>query len=310
MANPAARPEPWKLRAAFAMAFSFSFLALSALGAAWTFPHRYAPVATDFDTAFMGPLAAGDASRLAIVWGNASDETVNGTPIAVADLTFFSERFDAVDIRIAAALARPRAPAAPVPALVVVHGYGGTHASMMTIARELAATGYVAIAIDAPDSGGSTPYPRRTPENLVNVTSDPRGGFIYHVTYAASRALSVLESLPYVDAARLGVLGASQGGLVSIYLAAKDPRVRAALPIIPGGNLEEAFLAPSLAHGLLPRDLTQTDPRALAFRRHYDPLGYAPPIIAPVLFMAGTVDEFFPIWGVMETYNAIPSRKW
>jgi dienelactone hydrolase len=311
-AAPAPKPEPWKARAAFAMAFSFAFLGLSLLGAAWTFPHRYAAVASDFDTGFMGTLASADGTPLSIAWGNATTETFNGTPITLQDLTFFSERVDGVDVTIFGALARPRTVTGRVPALVVVHGYGGTHESMMGVARELAASGRVAIAIDAPDSGGSTPYPRRTPETLVNVTGDPRGGFFYHVAYAASRALSVLTSLGYVDPGRLGVIGASQGGLVTIYLAAKDPRVAAALPIIPGGNLEEAYWAPSLAHLLLPRDATLSDPRLVGFRRHYDPLGYAPLITAPVLFMAGTVDEFFPIWGVMETFAAIPApaRKW
>src|SRR5881396_423508 len=92
--SPAATPDPWKARVAFAMAFSLGFLALSAFGAAWTFPHRYAPEATDFDTSFMGTLAAADANPLAIVWGNASDETFDGTPITIQDLAFFSERWD------------------------------------------------------------------------------------------------------------------------------------------------------------------------------------------------------------------------
>src|SRR2546422_4501919 len=296
---PAPKPDRCPARAAFAMAFALCFLGLTLLGNAWTFPHRYAPVATDFDTGFLGPLAPGDVTPLAIAWGNASDEPFHGTPLTVQELTFYSERFNAVDLRIFAALVRPRPVTGRIPALVVVHGYGGTHESMMGIARELATAGRVAIAIDAPDSGGSSSYPKRTPENLVNVTEDPKSGFFYHVAYAASRAVTVLESLPYVDAGRLGVLGASQGGIVSIYLAAKDPRIRAALPILPGGNLEEAYGAPSLAHLLLPRDSTLADPRLVGCRRHYDPLGYASLIMPPVLFMAGAVGEVFPILGVV-----------
>src|SRR2546422_2332277 len=310
MGQPAGRTDPWAVRAAFAVVFSLSFLALSALGAAWTFPHRFAPAATDFDTGFMGTLASGNTSPLLVSWGASVPETFNGTPIVTQEGSFFSERVDNIDVRIFAVLARPATVAAPAPGLVLVHGYGGTHESMMGVARQLAAAGDVAIAIDAPDSGESTPYPKRTPDNLVNVTPDPRGAFFYHVAYAASRALSVLESLPVVDPAHLGSLGASQGGLVPLSLAAKDPRFRAALPIIPGGNLEEAYWAPSAAHRLLRKAASLSDPRLVGFRRYYDPLGYAPLITAPVLFMAGTVDEFFPIWGVMETYNAIPSRKW
>src|SRR3989475_9906900 len=229
--GPSSRPRPdrWVAKAVFAMAFSLAFLGLSLLGAAWTFPHRYAPVSTDFDTGFMGTLAAGNATPLSIALGNATDETFHGAPITVQELTFFSERFDGVDVRIFAALVRPRTVVGRIPGLVVVHGYGGTHASMMDVSRALATAGRAGAAIDAPDSGGSTSYPRRTPDNLVNVTPDPRGGFLYHVAYAASRALSVLESLPYADPLRLWITGASQGCLVSLYIAAHDTRVRAAL---------------------------------------------------------------------------------
>ena len=67
MASSAApSPDPWKARAAFAMAFSLAFLGLNLLGAAWTFPHRYAPVGTDFDTGFMGALASADGTPLSI----------------------------------------------------------------------------------------------------------------------------------------------------------------------------------------------------------------------------------------------------
>src|SRR2546427_9782920 len=100
--GPSSRPRPdrWVAKAVFAMAFSLAFLALSLLGAAWTFPHRYAPVSSDFDTGFMGTLAAGSATPLATVMGNATDETFRGTAITVQELTFFSERFNGVDVRI------------------------------------------------------------------------------------------------------------------------------------------------------------------------------------------------------------------
>ncbi len=75
--------EPWRLWAAVAIVFAFAFLGLSALGAAWTFPHRYAPGATDFDTAFMGTLAANDIAPLGTAWLDSNDEMYGTTPIAV-----------------------------------------------------------------------------------------------------------------------------------------------------------------------------------------------------------------------------------
>jgi len=104
--SPPQRPQPWAAKAMFAMAFSLAFLALSLLGAAWTFPHRYAPVSSDFDTGFMGTLAAGSATPLAIVMGNATDETFRGIAITVQERTFFREPFDGRDVRIFAPIVR------------------------------------------------------------------------------------------------------------------------------------------------------------------------------------------------------------
>src|SRR3990172_8638151 len=100
-------------------------------------PPRPAPAATDFDTGFM-VLAEDDRAPLAITWGNSTEVSVGPTSIWVQDLTFFSERLDNVDIRISAAIARPIV-GLPSPGIVLVHGYGGTHESMMPVARELAA---------------------------------------------------------------------------------------------------------------------------------------------------------------------------
>ena len=310
--DPAAKGGRWQQWTAMAVVFSFTYLALTAAGELGGFPHAYAPVAppSAFDTSWM-VLADRDPTPLDLAWGNSTSDTLAGAPILTQELTFLSERLDGIDVRIFGAVVRYAYNGTVNvhdPGIVLVHGYGGSHLDMMPAARELAARHYVALAIDAPDSGRSTPYPARTPEGLVNVTADPRGGFFFHVAYAASRTLTVLESLPYVAATRLGVLGASQGGFVTMYLAAKDGRVRAAMPMIPGGDLGEAFAAPSLVHLLLPRDATPADPRLEAFRRYYDPLGYAPLIDIPVLFMAGTNDEFFPLPGVIATYEAIPAQ--
>src|SRR2546427_7945797 len=160
---PPPTPERWQARAAFAMAFALCFLGLTLLGNAWTFPHRYAPVATDFDTGFMGTLASGDVTPLAIVWGNASDEMFHGTPLTVQELTFYSERFNAVDLRIFAALVRPRPVTGRIPALVVVHGYGGAHQRPVGSARGAATAGRRAVAGAAPGPRGSAPHPAPAP---------------------------------------------------------------------------------------------------------------------------------------------------
>ena len=120
MDKPAVPEDRWRLWAAFAILFAFAYLALSALGAAWVFPHRYAPAPTDFDTSFMGTLAANDATPLAIAAVSSTDDTVAGRPITVDELTFHSETSGGVDVRIFAALLRPRAVGPLAPALLLV----------------------------------------------------------------------------------------------------------------------------------------------------------------------------------------------
>src|SRR2546430_17556699 len=102
----------------------------------------------------MGTLASGDVTPLAIAWGNASDETFHGTPLTVQELTFNSERFNAVDVRIFAALVRPRPVIGRIPALVVVHGYGGAAASTLGGARGRATPGRGAAGAGRPCARG------------------------------------------------------------------------------------------------------------------------------------------------------------
>jgi hypothetical protein len=47
--------------------------------------------------------------------------------------------------------------------------------------------------------------------------------------YDAMRAVDILASLPYVDPGRIGAIGHSLGAKETLYLAAFDPRIKAAV---------------------------------------------------------------------------------
>lgn len=78
--------------------------------------------------------------------------------------------------------------------------------------------------------------------------------------FDAQRGLDVLESLPEVDAARLGAVGHSLGAKEALYLAAFDPRVRAAVSSEGGigttfSNWNAAwYLGPGIADGRFDRE--------------------------------------------------------
>jgi dipeptidyl aminopeptidase/acylaminoacyl peptidase len=101
------------------------------------------------------------------------------------------------------------------PLLLFVHG--GVHASFDTYyvheIRELMERGYVVVA---PEYRGSTGYGREYYEAI-----DYGGLEVDDVLAARAWAL---ESLPFLDGRRVGILGWSHGGMISLLAAAKAPK--------------------------------------------------------------------------------------
>ncbi len=120
----------------------------------------------------------------------------------------------------------------PLPAVVLVHGISSGKESMSSIALELARRGFVALSIDVVghgDSGGR-----------LSATKDPSLG--------ALAALRYVETLPYVDASSLGLVGHSLGAGAARAAAAAHRGVKATVLI--AGGLGGAASNP-LAYGVL-----------------------------------------------------------
>lgn len=115
------------------------------------------------------------------------------------------------------------------PALVLLHGCGGlisasTHAPMsrdMAWAREFQARGYAVLLVD---SFG----PRRHGQMCAPATFD--AALRRKRTNDAYGALWYLQSQNFVDGARIGIVGWSEGGGVVLSVADKADPVRPALP--------------------------------------------------------------------------------
>jgi ABC-2 type transport system ATP-binding protein len=128
---------------------------------------------------------------------------------------------------------------ARVPALLLAHGFGGDMHSVHAQAERLAADGYAVLTWTARGFGRS-------------------GGQIHldsadHEVKDAQRLLDWLAQRPEVrqDAPgdpRVGAVGGSYGGALSLLLAAQDSRVDAIVPMITWNDLGRAFL-PDAAGG-------------------------------------------------------------
>ncbi len=73
------------------------------------------------------------------------------------------------------------------------------------------------------------------------------------------RGVDLLCSLPYVDARNIGATGASGGGNQTMWLAAADERIKAAVPVVSVGTFESYVMRSNCICELLIDGLTFTE---------------------------------------------------
>lgn len=186
-------------------------------------------------------------------------------------------------------------PANPAPAMVLVHGGGGT--AFAEWVRLWTGRGYAAIAMDTCGA-----VPRGTYGNWErHAAGGPPGwgGFhqtdgpvedhwTYHAVADVLLAHSLVRSFPEVDADRTGITGISWGGYLTCIAAGLDNRFRFAAPVYGCGyyDLSEAF-SKSL-------DQLPAENRA-RWLNLWDPKHYLPGARMPFLWVTGTNDFAYPL---------------
>ena len=109
----------------------------------------------------------------------------------------------------------------PHPAITMAHGFAGVKEhGLERFARAFAAAGFVVLVHDHRGFGASDGSPRYDIDPWVQI-ADWR------------RAISFLESRPFVDPARIGLWGSSYAGGHAIVLGATDRRLRAVVAQVP-----------------------------------------------------------------------------
>jgi dienelactone hydrolase len=127
------------------------------------------------------------------------------------------------------------------PAVIVMHGTGGTKEGMREWLDVFAARGYVAVGIDARYHGewipggarGSQEYNQAAVAAWRSKTGEPREyPFWYDSVWDVWRTVDYLATRPDVDPNRIAMLGVSMGGIQAFFAAAADDRFAAVVPII------------------------------------------------------------------------------
>ncbi|MCD6405881.1 MAG: acetylxylan esterase [Planctomycetes bacterium] len=227
--------------------------------------------------------------------------------------------------RIHAKYLRPTAAPKSHPAVLQFHGYSGS-AGPWWEKLAFVATGFSVAAMDCRGQGGSSEDTGGVKGNTLKghiirglaLDDSPDNLLFRHIFLDTVQLARVVMGFDEVDEGRVGAMGGSQGGGLTLACIGLEPRIKRAAPVYP-------FL--SDYKRVWEMDLAENAYRELKdFFRHFDPLhereeeiftrlGYidvenlAPRTKAEVLMGTGLMDDICPPSTQFAAYNKIGSPK-
>jgi dienelactone hydrolase len=123
------------------------------------------------------------------------------------------------------------------------------------------------------------------------------------MVWESMRALDYLVSRPEVDPGRIGMTGASGGGLNTFYTSAVDERIQVSVPVCYITTFFSMMTAERDRNWEDGVDLCNQVPGVMAYAEMSDICGLFAP--KPLCIIAGVRDWMFPIEGVREVYKDI-----
>lgn len=214
----------------------------------------------------------------------------------------------------------------PFPAVVLIHGGGGT--AFAEWVNLWAQRGYAAIAMDLggsrppaaefdPKTGGFVSHNSRSgrvrlenggPNQSHAEKFATAGGRIdddwpYHAVSNVILAHSLIRGFEEVDENRTAVTGISWGGYTTCIVASVDHRFKAAVPVYGCGFLYqgESVQRPAI-DGLSPA-------KRGAWIRLYDPSSHLPNCRVPIFFVNGTHDKHYPLDSYAKSYSLVSGPR-
>ncbi|MFP4248681.1 MAG: acetylxylan esterase [Armatimonadota bacterium] len=205
--------------------------------------------------------------------------------------------------------------AEPLRAVVYTPGYGGNtpHTAMAGLCYD---KGIALLTVYPRGQGESADY-WQLPEGLTKLTmglDDPAEQY-YRAGYAdCLRGIDFLCSREDIDADRIGVIGLSQGGGLTLATAALDPRVKCAVAHEPflcnyPVALETATTGPYLELINYFTENPGAKDEALETLAWFDPLTLAQLITCPTFISIGLADTTCPPETIRPVYDRIEAFK-
>ena len=262
-------------------------------------------------------------------------DTVSGAPLA-AEITPF-EDYPVPDVRVNRAYytgwdgARicgwwlvppdnaPGASQGKRPTMVFYHGYSGNKGQVDAYLGWVL-QGYCVFAVDTRGQSGESTDPTTYPGGhatgwMTAGITDPRHYYYRGAYVDCVRALDFVCAQPEVDVHRIGLTGGSQGGALTLAVAALDPQRRAkmAMPDVPylchfRRAVDAASQAPYTEIAAYCRHWPQREVEVFRTLTYFDNMNLAERITCPVLMNVGLQDVICPPSTIYAAFNHLGSE--
>jgi dienelactone hydrolase len=203
----------------------------------------------------------------------------------------------------------PLKPGEKAPAMVLVHGGGGT--AFEAWVRLWVERGYAAIAMDTCGQVPVGSYGKWIRDELggppgwggfdqLNLPAEEQ--WTYHAVADAILAHSLIRSLPEVDPNKTGVTGISWGGYLTCIIAGIDTRFKLAVPVYGCGFYRDTVFG---------KDLENLGPElADKWMSWWDPSVYLENATLPILWVNGSNDFAYTLNAWQASYRLPKGPRW
>jgi len=231
------------------------------------------------------------------------------------------------DARVHAKLLRPANAPSPHPGVLLFHGYTGDSGDWFDKLGYVSA-GFTVAALDCRGQAGLSEDSGSVTGNTLHghiirglddaLRGSPERMLFRQIFLDTAQLARIVMEMPEVDANRVGAMGGSQGGALTIACAALEPRIRRAAPLFP-------FLSDYMrvwemdqakdAYRELQEYFRHSDPMHKLEATIFEKLGYidiqflAPRIQAEVLWGISLMDTICPPSAQFAAYNKLTSTK-
>lgn len=140
--------------------------------------------------------------------------------------------------RVHAKYLRPKNAAKPHPAVLQFHGYAGSSGDWQD-KLSYVANGYAIASMDCRGQGGKSEDVGGVVGNTLRghiirgLDDKPENLLFRHIFLDTAQLANIIMSMPEIDENRVGAIGGSQGGALTLACASLEPRIKRLAPVFP-----------------------------------------------------------------------------